>query len=111
MHSMQSSNPNVRRYDRNDEWVHCPQCSGWMLPLRDYEVQKSSEAPVSDDIGSFLLHGLWIYLFNFFDDLFRYESRKRRLVQLKQEILPLYPQSLVCTKCLHVTRRSSGGSS
>ena len=103
---MQSSDPHVRRYDRDDEWVKCPQCSGWMLPLSDYEVQKSSESPAGADIGNFLMHGLWIYLANFVDDLFRYEGRKRRLAQLKRDVLPMYPQSLVCVKCLHVTRRS-----
>ncbi|HEX8236893.1 MAG TPA: hypothetical protein VF600_13125 [Abditibacteriaceae bacterium] len=102
---MQSSDPHVRRLDRDDEWVHCPKCSGWMLSLRDYEVQKSSESPSSDDIGGFILHGAWIYLINFLDDLFRYEGRKHRLAQLKRATLPMYPQSLVCIKCLHVTRR------
>jgi hypothetical protein len=32
---------------------------------------KEQRGACIDDIGSFLLHGLWIYLFNFFDDLFR----------------------------------------
>ena len=103
---MQSSDPHVRRYDRDDEWVHCPKCSGWMLPLHGYEVQKSSESPSSDDIGNFIVSGLWVYVINFFDDLFRYEGRKRRLAQLKRDLLPMYPQSLVCIKCLHVTKRS-----
>jgi hypothetical protein len=103
---MQSCDPHVRGYDRDDEWVKCPQCSGWMLSLHDCEVQKSSESPAGEDVISFLTHGLWTFFANFLGDVFRYEGRKRRLAQLKRDVLPMYPQSLVCVKCLHVTKRS-----
>ncbi len=41
----QSTDPHIRRYDRQDEFVKCPSCQSWMLPLAQYELQKSSESP------------------------------------------------------------------
>lgn len=103
---MQSTDPHIRRYDRQDD-VKCPSCQSWMLPLGQYELQKSSESPtVGAEWYEFLLWGWWIFVANYISDLFTYEGRKRKLAQQKAEILPQFPNSLVCPRCLHVTKRA-----
>ncbi len=101
-----STDPNVRRYDRQDEWIVCSQCQSWMLPLADFEIQKSSESPgVGAEPWEFLLWGWWAFVINYFTDLFTYQSRIQKLAAYKQQVLPVAPNSLVCPRCLHVTRR------
>jgi hypothetical protein len=101
-----SSDPDVRKYDREDEWVACPECRSWMLPLSKYEIQKSSASPtVGAEPWEFFLWGWWAFVYNFIYDLATYEGRKRKLAQQKQEILPKFPNSLVCPRCLHVVKR------
>lgn len=77
-----------------------------MMPLKDYEIQKSSEeASVGAEWWEFLIWGWWAFIYNFIYDALTYESRKRKLAQQKQTILPQFPNSLVCPRCLHVTKR------
>jgi hypothetical protein len=78
-----------------------------MLPLKDYEIQKSGESPsVGAEWWEFLLWGWWAFVYNYVYDLFTYEGRKRKLAQQKQALLPHFPNSLVCPRCLHVLRRT-----
>ena len=102
----QSTDPDVRRYDKQDEFVNRPECRSFMLPLKDYEIQKSSESPtVGAELWEFLVWGWWAFVYNYVYDLFTYEGRKRKLAQQKQELLPQFSNSLVCPRCLHVVKR------
>ena len=102
----QSTDPDVRRYDRRDEDVACSECHSWMLPLDKYEIQKASESPtVGAELWEFLLWGWPVFVANYISDLFTYEGRKKKLAQQKLEILPAFPNSMVCPRCLHVTKR------
>ena len=77
-----------------------------MLPLKEYEISKASESPTADtELWEFLLWGWVAFVGNYVNDLFTYESRKRKLAQQKQEVLPDFPNSLVCARCLHVSKR------
>jgi hypothetical protein len=77
-----------------------------MLPLKDYDLQKSSESPtMGAELWEFLLWGWVAFVANYISDLFLYEERKRKLAKQKQDVLPEFPNSLVCTRCLHLTKR------
>lgn len=103
---MQSTDPDVRKYDRNDQWVPCPKCDGYLLPLRDYEIKSSSEDHDFNDAGGWLLWGIWSPVANFLDEWITVKARRKRLDKIKAEVLPQFPQSLVCPKCLYVAQRS-----
>ena len=94
----------------DDEWVACPACRYPMLPLRTYEIQKISEAPsIEADGVTFLLWGWTIFVaqiaYHFIVGLCTFESRKRKLAQAKRDILPRFPNSLVCPQCLNIEKR------
>src|SRR5690349_6357610 len=94
------------RNKRRDEMVACPNCQGWMLPLDEYEICKSSEgASLETDAVSFYLFGLWSFIINFISDSFLLKGRQEKLAKQKREILPQFPNSLVCTRCLHIKKR------
>jgi hypothetical protein len=77
-----------------------------MLPLRDYEISKHSESPtVGAELWEFVIWGWWAFVYIYVYDLFTYEGRKRKLAQQKKELLPQFPNTLVCTRCLHVVKR------
>lgn len=104
--SAPNTDPDIRRYDSNDDWTMCPECHNGTLRLDSYEIQKSSESPSIDaEWYEFLIWGWWSFVVNFLDGLFTYESRKKKLAKLKLEHLPNFPRSLVCTRCLHVLKR------
>lgn len=92
--------------DPQNEWVECPQCHSVMFPLREYELPSSSEFPaVEAELWEFLLWGWAVYAINFIVGLLGYGGRKAKLAQQKQEVLPRFPHSLVCPRCLFVVRR------
>ena len=102
----QHTDPDMKRYDRQDEIVSCAECHAYMLPLRDYEISRLSEAPAADtEMWEFLVWGWTAFVYNYLYDAFTYENRKRKLAQMKQQILPQFPNSLVCTRCLHLLKR------
>jgi hypothetical protein len=101
----QSVDPHVRRYDSPEE-TPCPNCRTWMLPLERYEIQKSSESPsVEAEWWEIVVFGWSVLVYNYIYDLFTYEGRKRKMAQLKRDVLPQFPGSLVCPRCLHVVKR------
>lgn len=101
-----STGPDIRRYNANDDWTMCPECHNGTLRLDSYEIQKSSESPDVDvEWYEFVIWGWWAIAVNFLSDLMTYEGRKKKLARLKQDILPAFPGSLVCTRCLHVIKR------
>ena len=86
--------------------VSCPNCQGWMLPLDEYEICKNSEVPeMNADAVEFGILGWWAYPFNYIYDLFTLKGRQEKLAKQKQEILPQFPNSLVCTRCLQIKKR------
>jgi hypothetical protein len=77
-----------------------------MLSLQEYEISKASESPtIGAEWWELLLWGWWAFVFNYVYDLVTYEGRKKKLAQMKREVLPQFPHSLVCTRCLHLMRR------
>jgi len=94
------------KYDRNDEAVACPECQAWMLPLAEYELSKDNEGAALDTSPvSFYLWGFWSFIINYISDTFMFKSRQDDLAMKKRQILPNYPNSLVCTRCLHIKKR------
>jgi len=96
----------MKSYDRPEEWLNCSQCHTYMLPLKDYEISRASEAPSAEaEWWEFLLFGWWVFAFNYVYGFFTFEGRKRKLAQQQAEILPEFPNSMICPRCLHVVKR------
>jgi hypothetical protein len=58
-----NTDPDVRKYDDQNEWRTCPECATGMLPLKNYEIQKASESPtVGADLSDVGLVGLCVQL-------------------------------------------------
>lgn len=92
--------------DLQNEWIECPHCRSVMLPLREYEIQRSSEFPaVEAELWEFLLWGWMAFVSNFVCALIGFGGRKATLAKQKQDILPRFPNSLVCPRCFVVIRR------
>ena len=103
-----STDPDVRKYDsdRHADYINCPECGTFMLPLKDYDMDKASEAPaVGADLFEFLVWGWMAFIYNYVYDLLTLEGRKKKLAEQKRDILPSAPNSLVCPRCLHVLKR------
>ena len=101
------TNNNPRAYDAKAEWIECPHCHNVTLPLADYQISNASESPdVSASGLEFLLFGWWAFALNFLADVFSLGGRKTKLAHLKAEILPQFPRSLVCPRCLNVIKRA-----
>lgn len=76
-----------------------------MIPLADYEIHKASESPgVGAELWQFLLFGWAIFVINYLTDLWTFEERKKKLATLKAEVLPTFPRSQVCPRCLELKR-------
>ena len=92
--------------DARDEWAECPKCRSVLLPLRQYEINKSSEFPaVEAEAWEFFVWGWGIFVYNFLTALVTYEGRRRHLEALKRSALPRFPNSLVCPRCLSIVTR------
>ncbi len=90
---------------RDDIWRTCKQCATPLVPLRDFEIQKSSEAPgVGADLWQFLLFGWWSFLINYMVDFFSFGQRVTTLAKLKSEVLPQFPGTQVCPRCMEIQR-------
>lgn len=101
---MRNSNP--RAYDPVDEWIECPKCRNVTVPLKDFEISEASEGPTaSADAVDFWLFGLWAFAINYFAEAFSFGGRRAKLRQLKRDVLPQFPHSLVCPRCLNVIER------
>ncbi len=93
--------------DARDEWTECPKCRAVMLPLREYEINRSSEFPaVEAEAWEFFVWGWGIFVYNFLLALATYEGRRRRLEALKRGALARFPNSLVCPRCLSIATRT-----
>jgi hypothetical protein len=109
---MRETEPDYQRtaLDSTDEWHECRPCHYSMLKLREYEISNLSDAPALEPSESeFFFFGWAVYVWGI---VLRYAwgtiglvYRKRKLAQEKSNVLPAYPNSLVCPKCLRVERR------
>lgn len=88
---------------REDIWRTCAQCATPLVPLRDFEIHQSSESPVVGAEGwQILLFGWWALVVNYVSDFFTQGQRVSRLAKLKNEVLPQFPDSQVCPRCLKI---------
>ena len=95
-----------RTHDEQNEWVECPRCRSVMSSLRDYELRSASEFPaIEAEFWEFFLWGWMAYMYNFAVGLLTYGGRKARLAKQKRDVLPRFPQSLVCPRCLYALPR------
>ena len=100
------TNNDPRSYDARDEWIECPKCHNVTVALADYEISEAAEGPtLGADWLEFLIFGWIIFVANYLMELFSFGGRKAKLAQLKTQVLPRAPRSLVCPRCLHVIER------
>ncbi|MEO7718080.1 MAG: hypothetical protein ABIY70_17910 [Capsulimonas sp.] len=93
-------------YDAEDEWIACPECRSVMYRLATYELPDSSEFPaVEMDFWELIVWGWAMMIGKFIAGLITYKGRNAKLAQLKRNVLPRYPHSFVCPRCLTVARR------
>ncbi|HEX8464305.1 MAG TPA: hypothetical protein VF627_06785 [Abditibacterium sp.] len=90
---------------REEEWITCSNCATPMLPLRDYDIHKSESPGVGMELWEFLLFGFWALLFNYVYDFFTLKGRVAKLGELKAQVLPQFPNSQVCPRCLEIKKR------
>ena len=88
----------------------CPECLYPMLKLSDYDGDCSLDAPGfnSSDARDFPFgfHEL-AFIFDILRDVgsgLRNLARRRKVKKLRLEILPQWPQTLVCPHCLHLRK-------
>ena len=99
-------NNDPRAHDPADEWIECPKCRNVTVRLDDYQISEAAEGPaLGADWIEFLIFGWVIFVANYIMELFSFGGRKSKLAKLKAEILPNFPNSLVCPRCLHVIER------
>lgn len=99
------TDPSMRKYDGNTA-IKCPACPGYMVSLRDFDITTSNEGPTFEaDFTEYVIWGWWAYIYNFLFGSLDFKLRKNRVADLKQKVLPEFPASLICSQCLHVTRR------
>jgi len=89
---------------QEDVWVSCPDCHTIMVPLRSFEIQASEGPTIDFDPLQFLLFGWWSLIYNFVFGAARMAGRTARLAKDKAEVLPQFPNSQICPRCLHLTR-------
>lgn len=77
-----------------------------MLPLRDYSIE-NSERPSLGAIEpwEFMLWGWMAFVYNYVYDSLTYKGRQQKIANLHAEILPHFPNSLICPHCLHIVRK------
>lgn len=93
------------RSQQEDVWISCPECHNIMVPLRSFEIQSSEGPTVDFDPVQFLLFGWWSIIANFCFGAARMKGRQTQLAKEKAEVLPSFPNSQICPRCFHVTRR------
>ena len=99
----------------NDDWIACEACRGWMVPLAKCEIESANYAmPDWDDIVDnslwgwgwihFLALAAWGLLVTLYEE-FVTAMRRRKLAKIQAEILPKFPNSQICPKCLKVKQK------
>jgi hypothetical protein len=100
------NDPDLRKYNPDDDMEQCSKCAAFMVPLKEYEISNADEAPtVGAEWWEFLLWGWIIFVANYLYDLMTFNGRKSKLAELKKTVLPQFPRSLICPSCLHVKKK------
>lgn len=75
-----------------------------MLPLRDFTPDQIGQSTQMESVEwyEFVLIGWYSFLANWVYNLFTLASRKQRLEAIHREVLPEYPNSVICPRCMHV---------
>ena len=76
-----------------------------MLPLSDYEVSGSEFSTGDTELWEFLVWGWMPLAYEFVVGLLGFGGKKMTLAKQKKEILPAFPNSLICPRCLFVLKR------
>jgi hypothetical protein len=92
---------------------HCPQCRYPMLRLAGFEGVSSKDAPnpsAHSGYGESNYHwfGLLGIIWSLLCDLAKeigLLGRKRKVKQLRAEILPQYPDALICPHCFTLNKQ------
>ena len=95
----------------NDEWVPCPECRGGaMLDLQTYDGGSSLDTVGvgKDPIDYWLFDWLAVLhdIYTGISESIRVAWKRRKVARLQKTILPRFPNSLICPRCLYVLRRS-----
>jgi len=89
---------------QEDIWVSCPDCHTIMVPLRSFEIQDSELPTLDADPLQLMLFGWWSIVYNFIFGAAKMAGRKARLAKDKAEVLPQFPNSQICPRCMHLKR-------
>ena len=97
-----SVDPDVRRLD-GDDLIPCPRCHGWMLPLDGFDVDDATGS-MFDDEESTGWHRQYILdpIFDFFANLLNLQTRRKKVERLQADLLPNFPNILICPRCFTV---------
>ena len=90
---------------RRNEWIECPKCRSVLLPLGEYEVSSSDFSAGATDLWEMLVWGWMPLAYNLVLGLLGFGGKKAALAKQKKSLLPAFPNSLICPRCLYVLRR------
>ena len=81
-----------------------------MLELKDFDGTSSRDAPGFEqrDPHDYFWFGLWAIAHDIAIDAWRWlgsASRKKRVKRLKEEMLPQFPNTIICPRCLITIER------
>jgi len=80
-----------------------------MLALKKFEGDSSRDAPGFGDDTNYRVWGSWGILYDIFKSLTKgadLQRRRKQVARLKVEILPKFPNSMICPQCLSVLHRA-----
>lgn len=85
----------------------CPECRYTTVMLNDFDGTWSGDAVEGEarDPLSYFRWGMWLVLWDLLCAGFKMsgrENRKTKVERLRKEVLPDFPDSLICPSCLHV---------
>ena len=81
-----------------------------MLELKDFDGTSSHDAPgfESRDPHDYFWLGLWAIALDFVADIWRWLGsswRKKKVRKLQEEMLPQFPNTIICPRCLLTVER------
>lgn len=82
-----------------------------MLELKDFEGVSSNDAPGfgGKDAHDFWFWGWWAIMHDIAVEIWnalRSVWRRHKVKKLRQEILPRFPNTLICPQCLNVVKKT-----
>ncbi len=93
-----------------DHWTHCPECHYPMLELNGFEGVSSNDAAGLSGKGAqdYWLWGLWAIAHDILEQVWnvlRSAWRKHKVKKLRAELLPQFPNTLICPQCLYTIKK------